>query len=151
LHTGSNPVKSTFTIKTMIQPITNIKIKDNSGVKAIRCVHVESKNYRSFARVGNTVLGVVVEIKKKTLLKSPYTKGDLVRVFIASSRKETPIKHSGIFFKNLASNVGIVIQPSKKKQTTLLPAGSRFESYLPYFFRDSNFKTYRLYTNLVIL
>ena len=49
----------------MIQPQTTIKIFDNSGVKAIKCVHVEKKAYRHCALVRNIVLGVVTQTKKK--------------------------------------------------------------------------------------
>ena len=49
----------------MIQPQTNIKIFDNSGVKGLRCVHIEKKAYNRSARVGNLVLGVVTQTKKK--------------------------------------------------------------------------------------
>ncbi len=135
----------------MIQPQTNIKIFDNSGVKAIRCVHVEKKAYRHCALVSNIVLGVVTQTKKKSTVKSSYKKGDLVRVLVVSSKKETQLTVSGIFFKNFENNLGMVVQPTKKQQVAVVPAGSRFESHIPFFFKNYTLKTLGLYSTFTIL
>ena len=135
----------------MIQPQTKVKIFDNSGVKAIRCVHVEKKAYRHCALVSNIVLGVVTQTKKKSNTKSSYKKGDLVRVLVVSSKKETQLAASGIFFKNFENNLGIIVQPTKKQQTSAVPAGSRFESHIPLFFKNFTLKTLGLYSKLTVL
>jgi ribosomal protein L14 len=135
----------------MIQPQTTIKIFDNSGVKAIKCVHVEKKAYRHCALVSNIVLGVVTQTKKKSTTKSSYKKGDLVRVLVVSSKKETQCGSSGIFFKNFENNLGIIVQPTKKQQAVVVPAGSRFESHIPLFFKNYTLKNLGLYSNLIIL
>ena len=134
----------------MIQPQTNIKIFDNSGVKGLRCVHIEKKAYNRSAQVGNLVLGVVTQTKKRNITKSSYKKGDLIRVLVVSSKKETALPHSGIFFKNFGGNVGMVVQPSKKQQQSVVPASPRFESHVPYFFKNFSLKNLKLYSNLII-
>ena len=134
----------------MIQPQTNIKIFDNSGVRSLRCVHVEKKAYKHSARVGSVILAVVTQTKKKNTTKFSYKKGDLVRVLVISTKKETALPHSGIFFKNFGGNVGMVIQPSKKQQQSVVPASPRFESHVPYFFKNFSLKNLKLYSNLII-
>ncbi len=133
----------------MIQPQTVLKVLDNSGVKIIRCVHVERKSYKSFAKTSNVVLGVVLETKKQTN-KTLYKKGDLVRLLVVSTKKEVSLPFSGLFFKNIAFNVGFLLQPTKKRQMQLLPAASRFDSFLPFFFVQKANKSLRTSTNLFI-
>jgi hypothetical protein len=134
----------------MVQPQTVLKVSDNSGVKTIRCVHVERKSYKSFAKSSNVVLGVVMETKKKQTNKILYKKGDLVRLLVVSTKKEVSLPFSGLFFRNMSFNVGFLLQPTKNKQTHLLPSASRFDSFLPFFFVQKANKSLRTMTNLFI-
>lgn len=120
----------------MIQLQTFVKILDNSGIKQVRCIRVEKKHAKCIGYPGDIFLGVITQIKKKNTSKLTFRKGDIVRVFVVSTKKESQHKSTGIYFNTLQENIGFVIQPTKKnKQQTLLPIASRFDSFFPKVFK----------------
>ena len=122
----------------MIYPQTIVYIHDNTGVRTVRCVHVEKKNYSSFATIRNVCIGVVCSVKK-TSGKIIYKKGDLVRFIVTSSKKEKQVNtNSCIFYKTCKHNYGLLLQPVKKKQNLFLPIGSRFDGFFPNCFKNTN-------------
>lgn len=122
----------------MIQLQTTFKIFDNSGVKQVRCIRVEKRHAKKcIGSVGDTVLGVVLRVKKKLKSKITYKKGDIVRVLLVSTKKETPLNKTGIYFKNVKDNCGLLVQPTKQNKQILLPIASRFDGYLPRIFKKN--------------
>ena len=119
----------------MILSQTVLYILDNTGVKRARCIHIEKKPFNRFGVPGDTCVGVVIGIKKACSVKN-YKRGDLVRMLIVSTRKEKPLApFSGFFFKNVSMNAALLVQPVSKATMALNPVGSRYDSFLPSFFK----------------
>jgi ribosomal protein L14 len=135
----------------MIQLQTIVKIFDNSGVRLVRCIRVEKKHANCIGHVGNVFLGVVLRIKKKNNTKTYFKKGDMVRVILVSSTKETQLNKTGIYFNNNSENIGFIIQPSKKNKQIQLPVASRFDSFLPKSMFQKNFVNFSSITAYFLL
>ena len=124
----------------MIQGQTILNIKDNSGVLQVRCIQVQNKAYRNFGKIGATFIGVVLIIKRKIKKQSSFKRGDLISGIVIATKKENQTAvFSGIYFKTINQNFGVLISKPKKVETKLVPLISRVDGFLPTSFKSSGF------------
>lgn len=67
-----------------IQKESNLIVADNSGAKAIRCIHIIGGTAKRFARIGDTIKCAV----KVAIPGGTVKKGDVVTAVIVRTRKE---------------------------------------------------------------
>lgn len=67
-----------------IQKETNLEVADNSGAKALRCIHIVGSTGKRFARIGDTIICAV----KKAIPGGTVKKGEVVTAVIVRTRKE---------------------------------------------------------------
>ncbi len=67
----------------MIQMQTMLKVADNSGAKAVRCINVLGSSHRRVGEIGDIVVGSV----RKRLPTSDIEKGQIVRGVIVRTRR----------------------------------------------------------------
>ncbi len=67
----------------MIQMQTMLKVADNSGAKAVRCINVLGPSHRRAGEIGDIVVGSV----RKRLPTSDIEKGQIVRGVIVRTRR----------------------------------------------------------------
>jgi len=67
----------------MIQMQTMLKVADNSGAKAVRCINVLGPSHRRVGGIGDIVVGSV----RKRLPTSDIEKGQIVRGVIVRTRR----------------------------------------------------------------
>ena len=68
----------------MIQPLTKLKVADNSGAKKIMCINVLGGTRRRYAGIGDIIVASVKEATPGAAVK----KGDVVRAVIVRTAKE---------------------------------------------------------------
>jgi len=68
----------------MIQPRTMLKVSDNTGAKILQCFCVLGGSARSYARLGDVIVGTVKVAEPRRLVK----KHDVVRAVIIRQKKE---------------------------------------------------------------
>ena len=113
----------------MIQPITNIKVFDNSGINFLKCIKIYKKVPYSIGKVGDIFLGVVVSIKKGAI-KKKHKKGDIVYCLLIKSKvNEINQKNSGIYVKNINNCGGVIIKEVNQNSDVL---NSRLFGYISY-------------------
>lgn len=67
----------------MIQPLTRLKVADNSGAKKIMCINVLGGTRRRYAHVGDVIVASVKEATPGAAVK----KGDVVRAVVVRTVK----------------------------------------------------------------
>src|SRR5436190_19408476 len=68
----------------MIQKESYLEVADNSGAKALQCIHIEGSTRKRFAFLGDVVVCAV----KKATPGGMVKKGDVVKAVIVRTRKE---------------------------------------------------------------
>nr|YP_009306253.1 ribosomal protein L14 [Derbesia sp. WEST4838]AOP19157.1 ribosomal protein L14 [Derbesia sp. WEST4838] len=66
----------------MIQVQTILNVADNTGARKIMCIRILNCGSRKFARVGDTIIGVI----KSSLPNMPIHKSEIVRAVIVRTR-----------------------------------------------------------------
>ncbi|MBT0666628.1 50S ribosomal protein L14 [Geobacter pelophilus] len=97
----------------MIQMQTILDVADNSGAKKLFCIKVLGGSKRKYARVGDIIVASV----KEALPNSKVKKGDVVKVVIVRTAKETG-RPDGSYIR-FDGNSGVVINNQKE------PIGTR--------------------------
>jgi large subunit ribosomal protein L14 len=68
----------------MIQPLSRLRVADNSGAKEIMCIRVLGGSARKYARVGDVIIAAV----KVATPGAGVKKGEVVRAVVVRTRKE---------------------------------------------------------------
>jgi large subunit ribosomal protein L14 len=97
----------------MVQMQTILDVADNSGAKKLFCIKVLGGSKRKYARVGDIIVASV----KEALPNSKVKKGDVVKVVIVRTSKETG-RPDGSYIR-FDGNSGVVINNQKE------PIGTR--------------------------
>jgi large subunit ribosomal protein L14 len=97
----------------MVQMQTILDVADNSGAKKLFCIKVLGGSKRKYARVGDIIVASV----KEALPNSKVKKGDVVKVVIVRTAKETG-RPDGSYIR-FDGNSGVVINNQKE------PIGTR--------------------------
>ena len=66
----------------MIQVQTSLKVSDNSGAKAIKCIKILGYPKKRFATVGDTIIGSVCSLRQKNKINSIYNYSIFIFEFI---------------------------------------------------------------------
>lgn len=122
----------------MIYPQSFVQILDNSGIKTVKCIHVENKNYGSFSKVGRSFIGVILKINNSSSQRRFFKKGSLVRCLLTCSQKEIKNSKAGIYLKSYNKNGAILIHQKSKSQH-FEPLFSRYLGFLSFSFKNQNF------------
>ncbi len=96
----------------MIQPESNLKIADNTGAKAAKCIKVLGGSKRRYARIGDIIVIAVKEASPKGIVK----KKAVEKAVIVRQVKELPRKDgSAIRFDE---NAVVIIDKDKQPKGT---------------------------------
>lgn len=68
----------------MVQKESYLEVADNSGAKALQCIHIVGSTRKRYAFVGDTIICAV----KKALPGQEIKKGAVVRAVIVRTKKE---------------------------------------------------------------
>lgn len=69
----------------MIQKESYLEVADNSGAKALQCIHIVGSTRKRFAYLGDVIVCSV----KKAIPGGMVKKGDVVKAVIVRTRKES--------------------------------------------------------------
>jgi len=73
----------------MIQPETKLKVADNTGAKAVKCIKVLGGSKRRYARIGDVIVVAVKEASPKGVVKKKNVeRAVIVRQVKEYSRKD---------------------------------------------------------------
>jgi len=97
----------------MIQPLTRLRVTDNSGVQEIMCIRVMG---RGRARVG-TLGDEIIASAKRVAPNSPVSKGEVVRAIIVRTR--APVGRRDGSYIRFDDNAAVLLNAQKE------PAGTR--------------------------
>jgi large subunit ribosomal protein L14 len=67
----------------MIQPMTRLRVADNTGAKSIMCINVPGGSRKRYARVGDVIVASVKEATPGGAVK----KGEVVRAVVVRTAK----------------------------------------------------------------
>ena len=81
----------------MIQQQTVLKVADNSGAKTVKCIKVLGGFKKKIAKLGDTIIVSVQNLRNKSKKTSKIKKKDICKALIIRT-KSTYRKSTGIFF-----------------------------------------------------
>jgi len=96
----------------MIQPLTRLKVTDNSGVQEIMCIKVMG---RGVTRIG-TLGDEIVAAAKRVAPNSAIPKGSVVRAVIVRTR--APVARADGSFIRFDDNAAVIINNQKEPLCT---------------------------------
>ena len=111
----------------MIQEQSYLTVADNSGARELMCIHVSGSSGRRYANIGDIVVCSV----KDALPGASIKKGDVVKVVVVRSRKESR-RNDGSYIR-FDDNAGVVINDDKE------PKGTRIFGPIARELREKNF------------
>ena len=111
----------------MIQPLTRLKVADNSGAKKIMCINVLGGTRRRYARVGDIIVASVKEATPGAAVK----KGDVVRAVVVRTAR-TYGRPDGSYIR-FDENAAVVLDERGN------PKGSRIFGPVARELREKNF------------
>ena len=74
----------------MIQPRTVLKVSDNSGAKTVRCIRVLGGFKKKYARLGDSIVVSVQQLRNKSKSTSKVKKGEVYKALVI--RTKVPYK-----------------------------------------------------------
>jgi len=116
----------------MIQVGTKITVVDNSGAKTVSCIKVLAGYKKRYAKIGDTILVTVREIRSKRRLSSKIKKGEIYIGLIVKTKTFKP-SFSGDNFSFLENSVVLLNKQNKILGTRvlgLIPRVFRYTKYL---------------------
>jgi len=116
----------------MIQTQTLLKVSDNSGGKAVRCLKLLKKgNNPKIASVGDVIVVSVQNIRFRNRLTSKVKKGDVFYAVVVKTKSKL-YRKTGLAFSFDANSV--VLLSNQKK-----PLGTRVFGAIPSELREKKF------------
>ena len=116
----------------MIQTQTLLKVSDNSGGKAVRCLKLLKKgNNPKIASVGDVIVVSVQNIRFRNRLTSKVKKGDVLYAVVIKTKSKL-YRKTGLAFSFDANSV--VLLSNQKK-----PLGTRVFGAIPSELREKKF------------
>ena len=111
----------------MIQPLTRLKVADNSGAKEVRCFKVLGGTRRRYARVGDIVIASV----RSAMPGGNVKKKQVVRAVVVRTKKE--IKRKDGSYIRFDDNAAVLVNPQNE------PVGTRIFGPVARELRERNF------------
>lgn len=112
----------------MLQHRTMLTVADNSGARKFQVIRVHGGYRKRYARLGDIVTAVVKEAQPNTAVKA----GDIVKVVIVRTRKETR-RQDGSYIR-FDDNAGVIVEAKTKE-----PKGTRIFGPIPRELREAGF------------
>ena len=84
----------------MIQQQTILKVADNSGAKTVKCIKVLGGFKKRFARLGDTIIISVQQLRNKSKITSKVKKGEIFRALIIRTKAKIKRVDGSTFFFN---------------------------------------------------
>ncbi len=88
----------------MIQKESYLEVADNSGAKALQCIHIIGSTRKRYAYLGDVIVCSV----KKAIPGGMVKKGEVVKVLIVRTRKE--FKRVDGSYIRFGDNAGVIIK-----------------------------------------
>ena len=98
----------------MIQPLSRLKVADNTGAREVMCIRVMGGSNRKFGSVGDIIIAAV----KSAIPTSSIKKGEVVRAVIVRTTKEYG-RSDGSYIR-FDENAAVIIEPETNN-----PRGTR--------------------------
>ena len=111
----------------MIQAQTYLHVADNSGARKVMCIRVLVGSKRKYARIGDTIIGVV----KEATPNMPLKKSDVVRAVVVRTKKSIR-RESGMLLR-FDDNAVVIVNKEGN------PCGTRVFGPVARELRDKNF------------
>ena len=111
----------------MIQAQSYLNVADNSGARKIMCIRVLIGSRRKYAKIGDTIIGVV----KEATPNMPIKRSDIVRAVVVRTRKAVR-RDSGMLLR-FDDNAAVIINKDVN------PCGTRVFGPVARELREQNF------------
>ena len=72
----------------MIQQQTILKVSDNSGAKTVKCIKVLGGFKKKYAKLGETIIVSVQELRNKSKITSKIKKKEIYKALIIQTKKK---------------------------------------------------------------
>lgn len=101
----------------MIQVGTSLTVVDNSGARRVKCIHVHGGYRRRYAKIGDTVLVSIKELRLKRKDSVKVKKGEVHLALIVQTKSH--LRHaSGGTLSSLSNSVVLLTKQKKTRGYT---------------------------------
>ena len=97
----------------MVQKESYLEVADNSGAKALQCIHIIGSTRKRYAYLGDTIKCAV----KKAIPGGMVKKGDVVEAVIVRTKKE--FRRADGSYIRFSENAGVIIKDGKMLGTRI--------------------------------
>ena len=111
----------------MIQQESRLRVADNTGARELLCIRVKGGSMRSYARVGDIIVGTV----KQAAPQSAVKKGEVVQAVVVRTRK--PFGRNDGTSISFDENAAVIIDNQRN------PRGTRIFGPVARELREKNF------------
>jgi len=118
----------------MIQIQTLLKVADNSGGRIVRCLKILKKGHKArYAKIGDTLVVAVQQIRSKNKLTSKVKKGDVLLAVLVKTRFSIFQKYGNSFC--FSQNSVVLLDKEKNGK----PLATRVIGLIPRQLRNSKY------------
>jgi large subunit ribosomal protein L14 len=96
----------------MIQPLTRLRVTDNSGVQEIMCIRVVGRGRMPTGTLGDEIIASA----KRVAPNSPIDKGDVVRAIIVRTR--APVGRPDGSYIRFDDNAAVIVDGQREPRCT---------------------------------
>ncbi len=96
----------------MIQPLTRLRVTDNSGVQEIMCIRVLGRGTTATGGIGD----VIVASAKQVTPQSPIAKGEVIKAVVVRTRKR--VRRSDGSYIKFDDNAAVVVDNARNPRCT---------------------------------
>ncbi|MFQ6130843.1 MAG: 50S ribosomal protein L14 [Armatimonadota bacterium] len=96
----------------MIQPLTRMRVTDNSGVQEIMCIRILGKGTTNRGGIGDVIVGSA----KQVTPSSPIAKGEVVRAVIVRTRRQVG-RADGSYIR-FDDNAAVIVDNNRNPRCT---------------------------------
>jgi len=111
----------------MIQQRTVLKVSDNSGAKAVRCIKVFGGFKKKYAKIGDVILVSIKHLRNRSKRTSKVRKGEIYKAVIIRTKTKVR-KVNGVELLYFKNTVALINKHGN-------PLGTRILTFVPKFLR----------------
>jgi len=112
----------------MIQPLTKLKVADNTGAKMVQCFKVLGGSRRRYAQLGDVIVITVKDAEPRRIVK----KHEVLRAVVVRQKKNYRRKN-GIYIR-FDENACVILEAKTKE-----PKGGRITGPIPRELKEKGF------------
>jgi large subunit ribosomal protein L14 len=112
----------------MIQPMTMLKVVDNTGAKVIQCFNILGGTRKRYAQIGDVIVATVKEAEPRRIVK----KHEVVRAVVVRQKKNYK-REDGTYIR-FDDNAAVILEGKSKE-----PKGGRLTGPIPKEIKDKGF------------